>query len=461
MTEGSRLPVRTLASYGVAAAPPQFMYVLVLIMYLKYAVDDLGASAAAVGTIFLVAKLWDAISDPMVGNLSDRTTHRFGRRKAWLYLSAPLLCVFGIMIWAPPTELEGPWLIAWITVATLGFYTAYTVFEVPHMALGAELTFDGQQRNVVFGVRQAVRTLGMFAAGTGGVYLVQQGVSVATMSAYVAGAVTLVVVIGCVALLPKERADFVGRGGDNPIRALRDVLANPHARLLLFVFFIENIGSGGIGVLIPFVIEYVVGMPEMVPVLLGMYMVSALAAVPVWIWLGRYFEKRHLWLFAMVQGGFGYGLNLWVGEGDWMLVAVASVLSGTAGACGNTLGQALKAEVIDFDEYRTGERKEGAYFAGWSFVSKLAGGIMVGVVGFALEWSGYVENAAEQTPLAKTTMVALMGGVPLVGFGIGSLAFMRFRLSETEHARIRDELDRQAQERAARPMDATTERNPE
>lgn len=444
----SRLSVRTLASYGVAAAPPQFMYVLVLIMYLKYAVDELGASAAAVGTIFLVAKMWDAVSDPLVGTLSDRTTFRLGRRKTWLFLSAPLLCVFGIMVWSPPAGLEGPWLIAWIAVATLGFYTAYTVFEVPHMALGAELSFDGQQRNIIFGVRQATRTLGMFAAGTGGVFLVQQGVSVATLAAYVVGIATLIVVVGSVAILPPERKDFVGRGGDNPFRALRDVLANPHARLLLFVFFIENIGSGGIGVLIPFVIEYVVKMPEMVPVLLGMYMVSALAAVPVWIWLGRHFEKRHLWLFAMVQGGIGYGLNLFVGEGDWVLVAVASLLSGTAGSCGNTLGQALKAEVIDVDEYRTGERKEGAYFAGWSFVSKLAAGIMVGVVGFALEWSGYVENAAEQTPLAKNTMVVLMGGVPLVGYGIGSLAFTRFRLTEKEHARIRAELDRHAVARA-------------
>ena len=419
------------------------MYVLILIMYLKYAVDDLGASAAAIGTVFLVAKLWDAVSDPIVGNLSDRTMHRLGRRKLWLFASAPLLCAFGIMAWVPPSGLEGAWLVAWVTVAVLGFYTAYTVFEVPHMALGAELTFDRQQRNLVFGVRQVVRTLGMFAAGTGGVYLVQQGASGAALMAYGVGAVTLLVVIGGVALVPGERADFVGRGGDNPFRALRDIGANRHARLLLFVFFIESIGSGGIGVLTPFLVEYVVGMKEMVPVLLGAYMLSALVAVPFWVWLGRRFEKRRLWLYAMVQSGVGYGLLFWVGEGDWLLMAISGVVAGTAGACGNTLGQALKAEVIDFDEYRTGERKEGAYFAGWSFVSKLAGGLMVGVVGYSLEWSGYVENAAEQTQLAKNTMILLAGGVPMAGYAIGALAFTRFALSEKEHARIRAELDDQ------------------
>jgi len=440
----SRPPIRALLGYGLAAAPAQFMYVLILVMYLKYAVDDLGASAAAIGSVFLVAKLWDALSDPLVGSLSDRTTRRLGRRRPWLFLSAPLLCVFGIMVWAPPSGLEGGWLVVWIAIAVLGFYTAYTAFEVPHMALGAELTFDRQQRNLVFGIRQVARTLGMFAAGTGGVYLVQQGATMAAVMAYGFGVVTLILVIGGVAVVPREREDFIGRGGDNPFRAVRDVFANRHARLLLFVFFIESIGSGGIGVLTPFVIEYVVKMREMVPVLLGAYMVSALVAVPLWVWLGRHFEKRHLWLYAMVQGGVGYGLIFWVGEGDWLLLAISSILAGTAGACGNTLGQALKAEVIDFDEYRTGERKEGAYFAGWSFMSKFAGGIMVGVVGYSLEWSGYVENAAEQTQVAKDTMIFLMGGVPMVGYGIGALAFTRFGLSEKEHARIRAELDRRA-----------------
>jgi len=205
------------------------------------------------------------------------------------------------------------------------------------------------------------------------------------------------------------------------------------------------------GVLTPFVIEYVVKMKEWVPVLLGAYMMSALAAVPLWVWLSRYFEKRHLWLFAMVQSGVGYGLVFFVGEGDWMLLAATTVLAGSGGACGNTLGQSLKAEVIDFDEYQTGERKEGAYFAGWSFMTKLAAGIMVGVVGYSLEWSGYVENAAEQTELAKDTMIFLMGGLPIIGFAIGALGFTRFKLSEQEHARIRAELDRRALEATPSP----------
>ncbi len=440
------VPRRALLGYGLAAVPAQFSYVLIIIMYLRYSVVELGASAAAIGTVFLLAKLWDAVSDPLVGNLSDRTERTQGRRRPWLYASAPLLCVFSVMIWVPPAGLEGAALIAWIGVAVFGFYTAYTIFEVPHMALGAELTFGRTERNLVFGTRQVSRTLSMFAAGTLGVYLVQQGASVAALMAYAVGAFTLLFILGGISLLPPERSEFAGRGGDNPYRAVRDVFANRHARLLLFVFFIESIGSGGIGVLTPFMVEYVMMMKEIVWMMIGLYMVSALVAIPCWVWLANYFEKRHLWLYAMVQAGIGYGVIFWVGEGDWHLMAISSVLAGSAGSCGNTLGQALKAEVIDYDEYLTGERKEGAYFAGWSFVMKLAAGIMVGVVGFSLEWTGFDREALEQSDRVKDSIIFLMGGIPLVCYGIGSLTFTRFSLTEAEHARIRTELDERARE---------------
>jgi len=132
---------------------------------------------------------------------------------------------------------------------------------------------------------------------------------------------------------------------------------------------------------------------------------------------------------------------VFVGPGDWVLILFSGILAGASSSCSNILGYTLKSEIIDCDEFDTGERKEGAYFAGWSFVNKLAAGIMIGLVGWALDWSGFDGEASEQSELAKTTMVVLMGGFPLLCYGIGALAFSRFSLSEREHARIRAELD--------------------
>jgi Na+/melibiose symporter-like transporter len=177
--------------------------------------------------------------------------------------------------------------------------------------------------------------------------------------------------------------------------------------------------------------------------MLSVYVIAGVVGVPLWLWLARYFEKRRLWLVAMCMGGVGFGMLLGLGENGWPLMVVSSAIAGTAQACGNSIGQALKADVIDLDELRTGERKEGAYFAAWSFVNKLGNAILASSAGFALGLAGYVANA-EQTDLVRHTMVFLLGGMPLVGYTIGALAFARFPLSEAEHDRIRRELDARA-----------------
>ena len=209
------------------------------------------------------------------------------------------------------------------------------------------------------------------------------------------------------------------------------------------MFFIESIGSGGLGVLYPFFIDFVMMLdhPLAMPGLLMSNVGAGLMSIPVWVRLAGRFEKRRLWLFAMFQSVIGYGMFFLVGEGDWPIAVVSSVLTGTAGACASTLGQALKADIIDVDEYRTGERKEGAYFSAWTFVSKLAGGIMMWVVATSLSVIGFDETLANQSDRVRDTMVWLMAGVTVVGYGIGAIFFTRFGLSEAEHARIRAELD--------------------
>jgi GPH family glycoside/pentoside/hexuronide:cation symporter len=440
------LPGGVLFAYAAPGFGVSFLYSLLLVMYLKFATDRLGASAAIVGFIVFASKVWDAVSDPLAGNLSDRTRSRLGRRRSWLLASALPIAFFSWMAWAPPAALGRDALHAWIAVAIFGFYTAFTIFEVPHMALGAELSPGGTERNRIFGARQLVRTVGLGVAFTVGVAVLadpERARANAVALALVVGGFTAVSIAWGVWRLPAERADYMGRGGGSLVLSLRDVWGNRHARLLLFVFFIETLGLGGIGVLTPFVIEYVMKTPHLVPYMLALYMGASLLGIPIWVRLARRFEKRRLWLFAMVQGGVGFGLLFWVGEGDWPLMAASSLIAGTANACGATLGQSLKADVVDVDEHRTGERKEGAYFAAWSFVSKLSGGVMIGVVGVVLERVGYVPNA-EQSEAVKAAMVFLMGGLPMIGYAIGSLAFLRFDLSQAEHARIRRELDARA-----------------
>ena len=282
MSQGAKATVFWYALPGVGVS---FVYTLILIMFMKFSTDVLQVNSAVIGLILFFSKAWDAVSDPVAGYLSDRTRSSRGRRKSWLLASSLPLALFCAMLWMPPAGLEGAALIAWISVAVFGFYTAYTVFEVPHLALGAELSSDFRERNRLFGGRQLGKMLGLILAGSVGVMLLDSpnARANAVPLALVAGALTAISLWISVRALPPERADYSGRGGENPLRSVGDVWRNRLARTLLIVFFIESLGMGGIGVLVPYVIEYVLEMPGKAAYFLVAYTGSTMSC---WAWWG-------------------------------------------------------------------------------------------------------------------------------------------------------------------------------
>ena len=132
----------------------------------------------------------------------------------------------------------------------------------------------------------------------------------------------------------------------------------------------------------------------------------------------------------------GYGLIIFQDEGRIGLMIACSVLNGFATACGQTLGYAIKGDVIDYDEYQTGERKEGTYLAAWHLAAKLGTGLMIAFSGWALEWSGFVANQP-QSEFTLWTIKGMTGGAPFVCLLIGMAVFSRFSLGGAEAARIR------------------------
>jgi GPH family glycoside/pentoside/hexuronide:cation symporter len=419
------------------------MYMLVLVMYLNFCTDVLLMAPGAIGLIFLISKLWDAVSDPLVGYWSDRSQATCGRRRLWMIASCIPLGAFNIMLWWVPSTLNGGSLALWTAVGLLGFYTAFTGFAVPHMALGAELSDDPRQRNRVFGTRQLCNSLGMLLAFIVGLPLLENAARdnhIAGQIAVWAATASCAIMLCCAIALPQERADYRGRGSGQALHAVRDVWVNPHARLLLSVFFIENLGMGAIAVMTPYLMKYVIQIDGVIGPVMLVYVLASVLAIPVWVRLAGSCERHQLWAAAMGISCVGYGLVMFQAEGRVGLMFLTSLLTGIGSACGATLGQALKADVIDVDEHLTGQRKEGTYFAAWNLMAKAAGGLMVAVCGLALQWVGF-EPGAEQTAQTQRVILALMGGVPLLAFALALGLLSQFRLTRAEHRRIRQAIE--------------------
>ena len=435
-----RLSFAALVTYGLPATGTGFMYYLAILYLLKFSTDVLLLAPAAVSAILGLSRVVDAFTDPLAGYLSDRTRSRLGRRRPWLIGSAvPIAIVFTLM-WSPPEGLgEGP-LLAWMAVTIIGFYVLITAVNVPHQSWGAELSPDYHERTRIFGARLLLLNLGAFGA-VGCLMLITQAEEVRasgfSLTAAVSAATAIAIIWSATRL--SERAELQGRGPQAVLGAYRDILGNPHARLLLLVFFIESLGGATIGVLTPYMADYVIGNISF-PLVVATYMVAQTASVPIWAPLSRRFGKKTLWLFSMLVTSGGFGLFFFVGAGDVEMTFVLAALVGAAAGCGNTIAPSVQSDIVDYDEWKTGERKEGGYFAGFNFVQKGAAGATIMLTGFVLQFSGYVPNV-EQTEVAQLAIRSLYALFPLACYLIGAILFLRFSLDEEAHGKIRSELE--------------------
>lgn len=419
-----------------------FMFLLIAIQLMKFGTDVLGIPAVLMGGIlFFGRSIWDATVDPIVGYLSDRTNTRLGRRRPWLLASIIPLAVTFVMLWTPPHDLGATYTTVWMAVIVVAFYTSSSLLVIPHTALGAELTDSYHDRTRIFGGRNVVTTLGSFAAVVG-LAALQKSNDVHRTILWLALAAALATALATLwtVVRLRERPEFQGRGAEHPYRAFRDVIRNPHARLLLFVFGIESLGAATIAVLTPYVAEYVVKRPAAGPPAIALYMVANVLFVPVWLPLSRRYGKKALWLGSMLLTAGSFGAMMFLYEGSIALLSVLAFAAGTAASCGNMVAPSIQADVIDWDEHATRERKEGSYFAAWNFVFKVANGLTLQLTGIVLSFSGYVPNV-DQTAGVKFTILALYGLFPMACYTIGALLFTRFRLDEAGYAEIRAELD--------------------
>jgi GPH family glycoside/pentoside/hexuronide:cation symporter len=436
-----RVALGTLLSWG----PPIFGLSAVLFFvqffFLKFATDVLLMAPVTVGVIFALGRTWDAISDPIVGTWSDRTRTRLGRRRPWMLAGIPLLVLTLLMTWIPPARLSGGLLVAWVAVSLFGFYTAFTMYIIPHLSLGAELSTDHHDRSRIFGVQNASFTIGIMLAFAG-----MQYVTVADDPRAAAARLISLAVVGMVVLLlvpplrVRERPEYQGRGGQRPLRAMADVLRNPHARRLLFVQFVQMQGIGVVGILSPYLVEYILQRPKLMGPLPAIFVVCSVASIPLWLQASRRFGKRNVWVASMLASALVFGLIFFVGEGDVALVSVLLVLAGLALGCGGMVGPSILADVIDDDELKSGERKEGAFNAAWGFALKSSNALVILTTSLVLQLSGFQPNQV-QSDVTQLALRLLYAGMPLVMFLIAAWVLKGLRLDEAEHARIRAKLD--------------------
>jgi len=458
----AKLPFRTVLVYGLPALGLSVPNILLGLYFFKFATDVLLVAPGVLGLLVGFSRLWDAVSDPVAGYFSDRTQSRMGRRRPWMLVGGITLAVSIVLLWAPPAGLEGVWITAWVAVGLLLLTTASTVFGVPYGALGAELTTDHHDRTRLFAYRTVIGGVGTTLA-LAAFYLLLEAEKpeeswlglgsreVALGVAIVGSAIALTSILTLVALI-RERPDYQTRGPDRIFGAFYDVFSNRHAQLLLFVFTVQTFGTASMGMLAAYLFQYILKAPNwMAAVFIAAFVVPMAASIPLWVRVSRRYGKARsytatLWVLGVLYCLLYFGLGDWEFEGHPEVIAVSCLCAGVLGivsACGYVVAPSIKADIIDYDEYRTNQRKEGAYLAAWSFVQKSAAALAAMLLGAVLQVVGYTPGE-EQSGQTQFAIMALISFVPGSAYLVAAFLFRRFHLDEAEHARIRAALDARA-----------------
>ena len=453
------LPRSVVLCYALPGVGLTFSFLLMGLYFLKYATDVLLIAPALMGLLFAVSRFWDAVSDPLAGYLSDRTRSRFGRRRSWMILSA---LPFGLslwMLWSPPGGITGGLAAVWVGVGLFLFYTTYTAYSVPYGALGVELSHDYHDRTRLFAWRQGIGAVGMLF-GVGAYYLLLEsergsasvpspralgtGIGVFASVAICAGTLALVLRVG-------ERSEYQERRPARIFGAFGDVLINPHARRLLVVQCTHYVSVAALSLVSAYLFQYVLRVPSSTAALLvACFAGGTVSAIPLWVVLSRRFGKHRCWSAALWCLGVAYGLLYFVLDESVAAtparIAVTALLTALLGALQSShfvLSHSMQADVIDWDEERTGERKEGAYLAALSFAEKCAAAFAAAAVGIVLDLVGYAPGQ-EQNHATHVALLALVSFVPAACHFLAAMLLAGFGLGEREHARIREVLAERA-----------------
>ncbi|WP_291845126.1 glycoside-pentoside-hexuronide (GPH):cation symporter [Maricaulis sp.] len=441
--------LRRYAGYGIGDFGLNIYWNSLSLVLMFWYAEVVGLSPAVAGAIYFVGMAWDAVTDAVVASLSARTRSRHGTyRPHILFGGGALGLSFCLLFWIPP--LDGMALIAVLTAAHILFRTAYTVVAVPYSALASRLSYDSVERTTFSGVRMFFAFAGLLTVSGLWFPLVRHfGGGEDTAAAGFQMAAVIGAVIATVALLlcfagtrerppPGQCATAEPPGIWRFLPAIRD---NQALAVLLVMIFLQSGAVASLLIPLSFFIEVNAPVFARKEVVMTAYATATLASIPVWTLFIRRFGKKAGWTLACVLAIL-CGLDLAV-SGARVVAGVPLQIIGYGGAFGafGVLVWSFVPDTVEYGQWKTGERNEGAVFGSVLLVQKLSGGLMGLFVGFMLSQVGYDIDATTQSSETVDGIRFHIFLMPSLLLALSTLLILKLPLNRALHARIVGQID--------------------
>jgi len=374
----AKIPFGRLIAYATLQLPLAMAALPVVLNVSHFYGEVVKLSFGIMGAIFIIARVLDAIQDPVIGLISDRFT-RFGPRGrlAFVALMTPVLAGGFYMLFDPPDAwLDDQTVMAgWLMAALFLVHLGYSGVSISYHSHGAEIADDYNERTRVTVAREVFGLLGM-------TFAVVLPVALTAKSGELHGFMLLGLLFLPICILfslptmiwagPSVHPPVI-HAERNPFAPFFAPLKNRLFRRLLLVFMVNGAALGVAVTIILFYVEYVLkGSKVQAGIILLVYFVAGAASVPMWLILSRRLSKATAWFIAMVMTALAMGLAIFVGSGDFYWFVAISVVTGIGIGADYGLPPSILADVINSSEGGDTKGKTGTYFGLWALATKLA-----------------------------------------------------------------------------------------
>ena len=433
---------REIAGYGLGDMGFNFYWTNIATFLLIFYTDVFGISAAAAATMLFVVKIANAVTDPLIGAVADRTRTRWGQFRPYLLFMAVPLAVMGVLTYSSP-PLGDTGKLVWAYATYLLLMTFYTAVNLPYNALSGVLSNDARDRNAI----NASRFIAAFAGGT----LVTAATPALvrhlgggddrlgwplTMAFWGVAALLMFIITF---RTTTERIAPTQPQPSSVLQDLADLRANRPWILLFILALIIMISITLRTTSSAYYFKYVVQRPDLLASFVPAYLLAAATGAALTPVFTRFVDKRKLLIVLMTLTTLISAAFLFVRPDQTVLMYALQIALGLVLGPKSPLAYSMCADAADYNEWRTGRRATAMTFAASSFAQKLGTAIAVGVIGTLFTALGYVPNAA-QSAESQAGIVWLMSVIPAAFAAFAAVLMVFYTLDNPTMARIQADL---------------------
>ena len=436
-------------AFGFLVSPAGFMLQGI---YAKH----FGIALTTIATVLLIGRLFDAISDPIIGYCSDRYYARYGSHKPFIIVGSLLFIISCWFLYVPfgidPAQGQARVSTVYFLLCLLGFYLTQTLLEIAHLAWGSKLTSSAQDNNSVYGLRAVLGLLGVLPF-----YAIpllpwfestEFTPQVLQWSAVIGGSLMLVMLYLCVRYTPNQLASPANEtqqpGQREKARVvLASIVGNSPLLVLTAAHICTGLGSGMLVSLLYIFIDAYLGLGAKFAAIFLITTCLQLTFVRFWVVLANCWGKQAAWIMGMVLvtlGTLGMGL-LSPQATSWITLSLCVVLVFCGFAACAVLIPSLLSDIIDYGTWKFGTNRASTYFSLYCFINKSAAALGAAFALALAGWFGFDPASQSQSDSAITGLRLAMFWIPVLFYVLSMVFIFRIPITARRHAIIRRRLD--------------------